>query len=106
VVKKTTETLLTSTQSSSITEDETEDVYGEVPTEVSKFKSVSHSGEVRDLSYFAALRLLRPLLGREAGRIVDEELNPPYSQSLDRRIAEWKRHVGSTERAKRPQEEA
>ena len=71
----------------------TEDVFGEIPKATSKFKSKSPSDEDRDLSYFAALRLLRPLLSVESRHRVDEELNPPYPQSIDRRITDWKKSV-------------
>src|SRR6478609_9137675 len=73
---------------------DTEDVFGGIPTATPRFKSESYSGEDRDLSYFAALRLLLPLLSPEGRRDRLAELNPPYPQSVDRRIAEWKKtHV-------------
>lgn len=90
------------TSSSVVSDSDTEDVFGEIPTpEKSKFSSSSPSDEDPDLSYFAALRLLRPLLTAPSRRVVDEELNPPYPQSLDRRIAEWKKHVRSESRKQR-----
>lgn len=87
--KKSSETISPSVES----DNGTEDVFGEIPTATPKFKSESHSVEDRDLSYFAALRLLRPLLNASSRKEVDKELNPPYPQSVDRRIAEWKKNV-------------
>ncbi len=57
VEKSTIETSQPSTRSDS----DIEDVFGEIPEAKSKFKSVSHS-EDRDLSLESALRILRPLV--------------------------------------------
>jgi hypothetical protein len=74
-------------------EESTEDVFGEIPEATSRFKSESHSEDSPDLSYFAALRVLRPILNDASKREVDRELQRPYPQSVDRRIADWKNNV-------------
>lgn len=95
VTTKPSETTSSSVESDS----DTEDVFAEIPiSEKSKFKSASRLDEEPDLSYYAALRLLLPLLGVEARREAEKELNRPYPQSVDRRIADWKNHVQASKR--------
>jgi hypothetical protein len=91
--------------SSTPSDSDTENVYGEIPEATSRFKSASPSEEEVDLSYFAALRVLRPLLNDVSKREVDRELRRPYPQSVDRRIADWKSHVSRTEDTEPPEEE-
>ncbi len=89
--KKTTAKSPDSTPSHSATEESTEDVFGEIPTQVlPKFKTKSDSESDRDLSYESAIRVLMPLLSEIEQRRVKKELNHPYPQDVDKRAARWK----------------
>lgn len=78
--------------SSSVESDnDTEDVFGEIPTPGKpKFKFKSHSEE-RDLSLESALRVLRPIVRPSDQRKIDILLTRHYPLDIGRRLAEWKK---------------
>lgn len=81
--------------SPSVTPDNTsEDIFGDVPTASPAFQKSSKPTVERDLSYLSAIRVLRDIVSGPDQRKIDRELNPPYTQSLDRRVVEWRKKHG------------
>jgi hypothetical protein len=78
------------------TVDSKEDVFGEIPTVKSRFKSGQSSVPARDLSYESALRNIRDIVSEKDKRWIDKQLAHPTPQDLDRRISRWKEQHGKT----------
>lgn len=77
-------------------EPEKEDIYGAVPSSVTKFKTPAKEIDV-DLSRLSALRVLREIVCEQDRQMIDKELNRPYPQELDRRLTEWRDNHGLSE---------
>lgn len=90
--ESTSKKSLDSTHLNKDTAVETEDVFGEIPTqEKPKFKFQAKKTVERDLSLESALLIIRPLVRDAERRNIDAELKRNYPRDLDMRIADWKK---------------
>ena len=64
--------------------------YGSIPVAKPVFSHVESPHRERDLSRENALRALREIVSPGDQVRIDKELNPPYPQAVDKRIAEWR----------------